>query len=293
MIDYILVYEEKKKSNVPFETQDETMVRARKERKEFKYRERFINNLRKIGLLIEEEVLPGRLEVDLDASRSRNGSMRNNQDRNGDEIADQNYPKSSPTIYFFKISIPWPVLAQYAEKLNVRAPLQAYPSLFHDWSSNIFRILKISNPLYIDVPNKPLQYFTCPFKISKIDRFLNHDEPDTIFTAAQRIRLVHEILQSTVYGHRKRAQIGIARMLNEEIFTGAFPLHEGPYKSKELINPNEMNKRQILYQYWARWSCWYKYQPLDHVQQYFGEKIAMYFAWLGKFINYSGIRSIK
>ncbi|XP_015788170.1 anoctamin-7 isoform X2 [Tetranychus urticae] len=287
-IDYILVYEERTRSNVSFETQDETIVRARKERKERKYRERFINNLRKIGLLIEEEVLPGRLEVDLDV-RARNGSTRSNQSRkvnNGNDVDAQNFARSSPTIYFFKISIPWPVLAQYAEKLNVRAPLQAYPSLFHDWSSNIFRILKISNPLYIDVPNKPLQYFTCPFKISKIDRFLNHDEPDTIFTTNQRIRLVHEILQSTVYGHRKRAQIGIARMLNEEIFTGAFPLHEGPYKSKEYIDPNEMNKRQVLYQYWARWSCWYKYQPLDHVQQYFGEKIAIYFAWLGFYTSW-------
>lgn len=249
------------------------MVRVRKERKYRKYRERFINNLRKIGLLIEEEVLLG------DTSTTNNGDNNNNNQLNDEENFQ---PKSSPNIYFFKISIPWPILAQYAEKFNVRSPLQAYPSLFYDWSESIFRLLRLPNPLHLDVPNKPLQYFTCPFKISKLDRYLGSDSPDTFFTTTQRIRLVNEILQSTVYGHRKRAQIGIARMLNEDIFTGAFPLHEGSYKCpNNFLDPSELNKRQVLYQYWARWSCWYKYQPLDHVQEYFGEKIAMYFAWLG------------
>ena len=36
-----------------------------------------------------------------------------------------------------------------------------------------------------------------------------------------------------------------------------------------------------LFQYWARWGKWKKYQPLDHIREYFGEKIAIYFAWLG------------
>lgn len=51
------------------------------------------------------------------------------------------------------------------------------------------------------------------------------------------------------------------------------------------VAPESLDLRQILYAYWARWSCWARYQPLDHIREYFGEKIALYFAWLGNYSN--------
>ncbi|KAM6977247.1 anoctamin-7 [Aplochiton taeniatus] len=132
------------------------------------------------------------------------------------------------------------------------------------------------------VPNRPLDYYTCAFRKSKMDKFLGCENHDTYFTNTQRHRMVYEILSRTVYGKRRRAEVGVARLLSEGAFTASFPLHEGPFQlPKSAVCPEELNQRQVLFEYWARWSRWYQYQPLDHIRGYFGEKIALYFAWLG------------
>ncbi|KAG7468363.1 hypothetical protein MATL_G00142190 [Megalops atlanticus] len=79
-----------------------------------------------------------------------------------------------------------------------------------------------------------------------------------------RIRIVHFILHHTIIYSTENLQ----DLTKKKVFEAHFCLHE----KKEQ---KELRKR------WARWTACFQGQPIDDVRKYFGEKVALYYLWLG------------
>uniref|UniRef100_A0A7N8XTF7 Anoctamin n=1 Tax=Mastacembelus armatus TaxID=205130 RepID=A0A7N8XTF7_9TELE len=69
---------------------------------------------------------------------------------------------------------------------------------------------------------------------------------------------------------------GISTLIAKGAYEAAFPLHD---VSVRFEIPTRCPL--ILHEEWARYGVFYKYQPIDLVRKYFGEKVGLYFAWLG------------
>uniref|UniRef100_A0A8C0FTN1 Anoctamin n=1 Tax=Bubo bubo TaxID=30461 RepID=A0A8C0FTN1_BUBBB len=195
-------------------------------------------------------------------------------------------------IMFVKIHCPWETLCKYAERMNIRMPFRK-KCYYTDWRSKTMGRLRNMRELKSWLPRNPMKLdkealpdleetdcYTAPFSRARIHHFTINNK-DSFFSNSTRSRIVHHMLQRTKYEDGK-SKMGINRLLNNGTYEAAFPPHEGSHKSRHPIKTHgAQNHRHLLYERWARWGMWYKYQPLDLIRRYFGEKIGLYFAWLG------------
>ncbi|KFV11521.1 Anoctamin-5, partial [Pterocles gutturalis] len=181
-------------------------------------------------------------------------------------------------IYFVKIHAPWEVLITYAEVLNIKVPIREndIPSMVENPLDCMLAPLRLPEKVMHPEPD----YFTAPFSKDKQELYLINDE-STFFSPSMRNRIVNYILTRCPYGTEEgKKKFGIKRLLNNGTYSAAYPLHDCQYW-KKANDPNCDNERYTLYMEWARFLRFYKEQPLDLIRKYYGEKIGIYFAWLG------------
>ncbi|XP_016057158.1 PREDICTED: anoctamin-5 isoform X3 [Miniopterus natalensis] len=175
------------------------------------------------------------------------------------EIEDKMNSEDGRT-YFVKIHAPWEVLVTYAEVLGIKMPIKESdiprPETF---SFNcMLGPLKLARNVKYPHP----EYFTAQFTRHRQELFLIDDQ-STFFPSSSRNRIVYYILSRCPFGIEDgKKKIGIERLLTSYTYSAAFPLHDGQYW-KPSEPPNPVNERYTLFQNWARFSYFYKEQPLD------------------------------
>ncbi|KAM4748875.1 anoctamin-6 [Rhinophrynus dorsalis] len=180
-------------------------------------------------------------------------------------------------LIFVKVHAPWEVLCTYAEVMHIKLPLQPNDLRNHRSAFNWFtKLFSVSE----EVIKPEQEFFTAPFEKDRLGDFYIQDR-ETFFTPATRSRIVQFILSRVEYAVKENVKkFGINKLLDSGIYKAAYPLHDCRFNSKSEDSrcPNE---RYLLYREWAHPRSFFKLQPLDLVRKYYGEKIGIYFAWLG------------
>ncbi|XP_057310840.1 anoctamin-4-like isoform X2 [Hydractinia symbiolongicarpus] len=245
-IDAILAYDEDKDS--------EGWLRS--------YRDAYIKNLHRWRLQIEIDVFVRGKEAygTFDESKKQESDVR-----------------------FIKVHAPFEVLCDTAEDMKMKMPIAENDIYIKEWYEKlggVYDFFKKFDPFEIrDPATKPEQkYFVTHFDKDRLQEYINGDKPDQFFSVAERGRLVFYILEKTKFGP-KELDLGVFNLQHKGVFIDAYPLHDGQVREDSSLPP--VNDRQRLQADWATMKRFFKYQPIPAIKDYFGEKIALYFAWLG------------
>ncbi|CAI2170722.1 1786_t:CDS:10 [Funneliformis geosporum] len=121
------------------------------------------------------------------------------------------------------------------------------------------------------------------------------------FPSSRRILMVNRIIGTANQIHIKKVldnsepivykriikSLSIKVLHKNKTYNDIYPLHDG--KPVSPLPLEEMNLRAKLNELWVKSK---RRQPLETIRLYFGEKLALYFAWLGFYTTWLAIASI-
>ncbi|XP_012879051.1 PREDICTED: anoctamin-2 [Dipodomys ordii] len=173
---------------------------------------------------------------------------------------------------FVRIHAPWQVLAREAEFLKIKVPTKkTYEIKAGGRITKKFNAIlqQLSSPLQPRVPthsHSRMKNLSYPFSREKMYLY-NIQDKDTFFDNATRSRILsspatlRSLLSLTpspaeqcLWVQRRRAMVdlevsGINSLIANNVYEAAYPLHD------------------LLYQEWARYGVFYKFQPIDLISR--------------------------
>lgn len=212
------------------------------------------------------------------------------------------------TLVFTKIHIPFYRLLEEAEKMSMnmrlidseqeerRQEIVSARDRMKNAYSQFYRRFIHRFDVFDHGEDEPEDFFCAPFKNERMHLFANATDEALFFNNAQRALLSHHLLANIRYGP-KPDQFGIRKLAHNGTYFGAYPLHDSdvpdldkeknrtadPYAGSPHGGKSESKKdtRSRLYRIWGRIGVFHKRQPLELIRTYFGERVGIYFAWLG------------
>ncbi|KAJ8915650.1 hypothetical protein NQ315_003434 [Exocentrus adspersus] len=193
-------------------------------------------------------------------------------------------PQEHNGLNFVKIHAPQEVLRRYSEILKLRMPMREElcntPREYQ--RSNALKNIKRKIPALRQVSTRTNFLIEgINNQWDKIKTWIFVDKK-TFPDKGHRFTAIYsrdrEYLKRFSDNSQNDFSFGIERLLDDNVYVAAYPLHDG-----DLRIPG--STRNLLYTQWASLRKWYRYQPLDYVKEYFGVKIALYFAWLGYYTH--------
>ncbi|XP_044763195.1 anoctamin-4-like isoform X2 [Coccinella septempunctata] len=252
----------------------------------------FRDGKRKIDMILvyEEEELGVMTEAEA-RRRDYRRVFQENLVREGLELELEHKDSSfDGKTWFLKIHLPWKTKTRYAEVMGLKLPIKRFITIsVKAWDdekkekekSTFWTRLQRSWEDFFrydtDLIEEDPSFHAATQGADREEQFIVKDRV-TEFASSQRSMIVMQILLRVRYDDAAD-KVGIRRLLNDNTYLACFPLHEGKFDRED--SNGRLLDRRLLYLEWARPAKWMKKQPLGLIRKYFGDKIGLYFCWLG------------